>query len=206
MVAATSQPPPAPHSDASRRDVLDASFLSPSEAAGYTDSAAASLLPHSLIDDGEIILLLIRPSVLFIILSCIGSLMVIAILTLTLALMANKFAGVPWSDTQALALGCAAAVLRVGWQTLEWLSRVYVLTDRRVIRRSGVLRVSVFEAPLRNIQHTSVFARLRERFFGLGTLAFATAGTDSFNMFWVMIYNPFHVQHAVTEAIRKYRR
>ena len=48
------------------------------------------------------------------------------------------------------------------------------MRSRRVICRGGVLRVIVFEAPLRNIQHTSVFASLRERVMGLGTIGFAT--------------------------------
>jgi hypothetical protein len=83
---------------------------------------------------------------------------------------------------------------------------VYVLTDRRIIRRMGVLRMSIFESPLRNIQHTSVYARLRERLFGLGTIAFATAGSDAFDALWVMVRRPFDVHRTVNEAIRRYGR
>ena len=68
----------------------------------------------------------------------------------------------------------------------------------------GVLRVSVFEAPLRNIQHTSVFSLLRERLFGLGTIGFATAGSDVFEAYWVMIPRPFAVHKVVVDAIERY--
>ncbi len=73
-------------------------------------------------------------------------------------------------------------------------------------RRMGVLRVSVFEAPLRNIQHTSVFRLLRERLFGLGSIGFATAGSDVFDAFWVTVRQPFGVHRTVVEAIRRYGR
>ncbi len=90
------------------------------------------------------------------------------------------------------------------WQCAEWWCRVYVLTDRRVLRRTGVLRVSVFEASLRNIQHTSVFMPLRERLFGLGTIGFATAGSDVFDALWVMVRQPFAVHKVVVETMQRY--
>ena len=77
----------------------------------------------------------------------------------------------------AVLIGFVLAMVRGAWQFLEWLSRVYVLTDMRMIRVRGVLRVSVFETPLKNIQHTRMVLTLRERPFGLGSIAFATAGT-----------------------------
>ena len=112
--------------------------------------------------------------------------------------------GVALSTLIGTAIGLAT--LRVGWQFLEWLSRVYVLTDRRVVCRSGVLRMSVFQTQLKNIQHTSVFASLRERTTGLGTIGFATAGSDTFEAFWTMIRNPFGVHKIVVEAIERYGR
>jgi hypothetical protein len=98
------------------------------------------------------------------------------------------------------------AAARLIWQTLEWMGRVYVLTDRRLIRRRGVLRVAVFQTLLSNIQHTSVFALLRERIFGLGTIGFATAGSDTYEAFWVMIPDPYGVHKIVDDAIRRYGR
>ncbi len=64
----------------------------------------------------------------------------------------------------------------------------------------------LFEAPLRNIQHTSVFQPLRERLFGLGTIGFATAGSDVFDAFWVMVRQPFAVHRTVIEAVQRYGR
>jgi hypothetical protein len=161
-------------------------------------------LARSLVQDDEVIILLLRPSMLYVLLSSLGGLAFIAVVTFALAYMARTISWVGWSDTAAFALGVGLATLRLGWQTLEWLSRVYVLTDRRIITRSGVLRVVVFQTQLRNIQHTSVFFRLRERLCGLGTIGFATAGSDSFESFWVMLKQPHVVHRTIVDAIRKY--
>jgi hypothetical protein len=164
-------------------------------------------LVAALLQDDEVIILLLRPSPLFIPLGAAGGLALVALLSLGLALVAIRFpAWIPWTEAQAYALGGALAVARLLWQTLDWWGRVYVLTDRRVIRRMGVLHVAVFDAPLRSIQHTSVFRQLRERVFGLGTIGFATAGSDVFDAFWVMVKNPFAVHRTVVDAINRYGR
>jgi hypothetical protein len=158
---------------------------------------------RGLVQDDEVIILLLRPSFLFVFLSSLGGLAFIAVVTLALAYM-TRLSYIPWRDTQVFALGFGFAALRLGWQTLEWVSRVYILTDRRVITRSGVLRVVVFQTQLRTIQHTTVFFRLRERLCGLGTIGFATAGSDTFESFWVMISDPYEVHRTVVDAIRRY--
>jgi hypothetical protein len=173
----------------------------PSEATGL--EAPSAVGQADLVDDDETIILMFRPSLLYIPLSCSMGLVLIALIALALAYAAH-WAFIPWSDVQAFALGLCAGAARLGWQGLEWYSRVYVLTDRRVIRRMGVLRASVFEMPLSSIRHTSVFARFRERILGLGTIGFATAGSDVFEALWVMIARPFEVHRIVVEAIERY--
>jgi hypothetical protein len=176
------------------------------EATGLeTLDASGAIAQADLVDDDETIILMIRPSLLFIPLSCSMGLVLIAFIALALAYVAH-WPFIPWTDVQAFALGLCAAGGRLGWQGLEWYSRVYVLTDRRVIRRMGVLRASVSEMPLSGIRHTSVFARFRERILGLGTIGFATAGSDVFEPLWVMIARPFEVHRVVVEAIARYGR
>ena len=172
-----------------------------SPAIGAEQVAAAGAT--ELIHDGETVILLLRPSLLYIPLASFGALVFIALITFMLAYV-SRLAWVSWSDTMAFGFGAVLVVIRLGWQTLEWYSRVYVLTDRRIIRKMGVLRVAVFETQLKNIQHTSVFKSLRERMFGLGSIGFATAGSDVFEAFWVMIQKPFQVHRVVVRTIEKY--
>lgn len=169
---------------------------------GIAVDRADALLPAELIHDDEVVILLLRPSLLYIPLASLGSLVFIALVTLALAYAARW---VGWTDSQAFSLGATLAAVRLGWQTLEWWSRVYVLTDRRIIRRMGVLRVAIFETQLKQIQHTSIFVQLRERIFGLGSIGFATAGSDVFEAFWVMIRQPFAVHRVVVKAIERYQ-
>ncbi len=164
------------------------------------------VLPAGLVEDDEVVILLLRPSLLFVPLSSFGSLTIIAVVTLLFALLAIRVTWLPWGEAQAYALGAAVASARLAWQTLDWWGRVYVLTDRRVIRRMGVLRVVVFEAPLRDLQHTSVFMPLSERVFGLGSIGFATAGSHVFDAFWVMIRQPLVAHKIVVETIQRFVR
>ena len=176
-----------------------------SRSSELTAERAEALLPAGLIHDDEVVILLLRPSLLYIVLAPLGSLTIIAIVTMAFALAA-RVTWIQWTEAQSFGFGIAAAVARLIWQGLEWWSRVYVLTDRRILRRLGVIQVSIFEAQLRNIQHTSVFMPLRERIFGLGTIGFATAGSDVFDAFWVMVRQPFSAHNAVVEAIQRYGR
>ena len=45
---------------------------------------------------------------------------------------------------------------------------------------------------------------MRERIFGLGSIGFATAGSDVFEAFWVMINRSFAVHRIVVKTIEKY--
>ena len=165
-----------------------------------------AMLPEGILQDDEVVLLLVRPSTLFVLLGSLGGLTTIAVVTLIVAMLTIRFTWIPLVEVQVYAAGVAAAAARLLWQTLDWIGRLYILTDRRVIRRVGVLHVNVFETSLRSIQHTSVFRILRERLFGLGTIGFATAGSDVFDAFWVMVRNPFVVHKTVLEAIERYGR
>lgn len=164
-----------------------------------------AMIPAELLQPTEIIVLLLKPSAWFILLSCIGSLVTILIVTgIALALIDNNVAiGLGRKDVVLLAVGLLGA--RLFWQFLEWLSRVYVLTDQRVIRVRGVIRVSIFEAPIKQIQHTNTYFSLRERFFSLGTIAFATAGTGIVEAYWEMLAQPLEVHRIVVQTLNRYR-
>jgi len=166
---------------------------------------AGAFLPARLLYPGELIILLIKPSPLYILLAPLGTLSAIAILTFVLVSLARNGV-IPFNPRDILLLGILALMVRLFWQFLEWLSRVYVLTDRRVIRVQGVLRVSVFEAALNKIQHTTTHFSIRERLFGLGTLGFTTAGTDYIDAWWVMVSHPLDVHQTVLQTIGRYRR
>ncbi len=164
-----------------------------------------AMLPAQLLQPGEIILLLLKPSPLFIILSPLNTLVLLIMLTIVATYAAGRYTlGI--SQRDMLLFGVALIGMRLFWELLEWLSRVYVLTDQRMIRIQGVLRIQVFEARLNQIQHTNLLFRIRERLFGLGTVGFATAGTAVTEVFWQMIANPLDVHQKIVQTLRRYRR
>jgi len=164
-------------------------------------------LPADLLGDEEIIIMWLKPHPLYIILASLGSLVLIAALTLGLAYVsALSLPKAAWSDTDAFLFGATIALIRLGWQTLEWWNQTYVLTDRRIIAAYGILRRNFFHAPLAQIQHIAVIQTIRERVFGLGSLAFATAGSDRYDAAWLSLAHPFAVYRQVNRTIERYAR
>ena len=171
-------------------------------------TTVARPMPHGLqavLSPDETVILVLRPSVLYIVLSSLGTLAAGVVMATFLAYLA-QFRWTPWSDLDAAGFGVLLASLRLGWAWIDWINHVYVLTDRRVIARRGVLRTALYEAPLARIQNTIVVQSLRERVFRLGTLGFATAGRGTFDAFWESVADPFAVHARVREAIERYRR
>jgi hypothetical protein len=163
-------------------------------------------LPAELLQPGEIIILLLKPSPWFIVLTCLRSL---ASLTLALMLgltLVSRGYPLGLGKSDMLLAFIALAFARLLWQFFEWLGQTYVMTDRRLIRVAGFLNVSVFEAPLAQVTHTSTHFSLKERLLGLGTIGFATAGTDSFDAYWVMLAHPLSVHQVVVQTLNRYGR
>jgi len=174
---------------------------SPDEAA----ARAAGMLPAELLQPGEVIILLLKPSAWFILLAPLRTVLLLLILTLAAVALNGRF-GLGYSNQNLAAAGVVLVLIRLFWQFLEWLSRVYVLTDRRIISVSGVIRVLVFETTLENIQHTQTLFSLRERLFALGTISFATAGTAVSETYWLMLSSPLEVHQKIVQTLHRYRR
>jgi hypothetical protein len=166
---------------------------------------AAGMLPAELLQPGEIIILLLKPSAWFILLAPLRTLAMILVLAIV-ASAVNSYATLGFNGQNIALAGAALILIRIFWQFLEWLSRVYVLTDRRVITVAGVIRVLVFETALENVRHTNAIFSLRERLFALGTISFATAGTAVNETFWLMLSNPLEVHQKIVQTLQRYRR
>ncbi|NLF31955.1 MAG: PH domain-containing protein [Planctomycetes bacterium] len=163
---------------------------------------APVVVPARLIQEGEEIVLALKPSGLFILL--ISAPFTIAVIVLAVGAYLIDSIGLAQLPLQSLALVCLAAIaLRLVVAFLQWVSRIYVLTNRRILRVRGVLNIDVFECALHRIQHTSLVLPLSERIFAIGTLVFATAGTALPEAAWVMIARPSEVHEIVVEYIRR---
>ena len=171
-------------------------------ALGLPVERAGAILPADLLQGGEVIILLLKPSLLYIVLGCLGTLALIAGTAALLIGLRQVGAGT-FSTSEVFAGALLLITIRIVWQTLEWFSRTYVLTNRRIIRIRGVIRVQIFEASLPQLQHTELVFSLRERLFRLGTIAFATAGSAFPEAYWLMISRPLAIHRRIVQEIHR---
>ena len=200
-----------PHNPAANRNQAarhDLAAAEASDAAAGDDQMvrATALLPAELLQPGEVIVLLLKPSPWLIILIPLRFIAVTLLGATLITLLQDKGLplGIDRNDLIIATLGIVG--VRLFWQMLDWFGRVYVLTDQRVIRVKGVLNVQVFECPLQKIQQTDLILPLVQRVFWLGTIGFATAGTAGHEAFWLMVAKPLEVHAKVVETLRRYRR
>jgi hypothetical protein len=130
-------------------------------------SPLGALLVGHVLHEGEVVLLLLKPSLWFV---PLASLRFIGVVLIALAVC--DLAGLHPSARHGLvgeAAGLAVAG-RLVWAMFHWFGRVYVLTDLRIIRMSGVLAVELFDCPLRKIRRTRRRDTVPERLLRLGTI------------------------------------
>jgi len=162
-----------------------------------------SVVPEHLLSGGEIVLLAIKPSLLFVLFRSFRWVVMVTILAVPAYSLADR---VGWLHARGLVqVAAGLVVLRLGFALLQWVSRLYVLTNRRVMRIRGIFNVDIFECPLEKIQNTFLTLGLHERIFRLGSIAFATAGTGGVEAVWENIAHPLEVHERVRDAIRRAR-
>lgn len=97
------------------------------------------------------------------------------------AYLAALIAPAPWATYGFWALGLGAVVL-VAWCTvaplLRWSNTHFVLTNRRVLVREGVLTRSGFEIPMNRITSVRFRQTMFERMLGCGTLSVESASEE----------------------------
>jgi uncharacterized membrane protein YdbT with pleckstrin-like domain len=166
------------------------------QAEGGAVLASLEVVPAHLLDGGEVVHFAIKPSRWFVLL--ISLRWVLA----GIALMVVSYSA--WVPQQShwylYQSGWCIAALRLGWAMLEWVSRLYVLTNRRVMRLRGVFNVELFECSLGRIQNTYLTASLSERLTGTGTITVETASTAGSSA-WLMVSRPLEVHEKLREAI-----
>jgi hypothetical protein len=177
----------------------------PEPVLGLPLDRAAAMLPADLLQGDETIILLLKPSLWFVVLSSLRSLGLILMLCAVVYLVRTQTDLLHVDLNGLFALAAVLAVARLIWASLDWIGRTYVLTDRRVIRIRGVLRIATFQCPLRQLQHTELHQSIRERLFMLGTISFATAGTAYPEAYWIMVPRPAAVHRKIVQTIGRYR-
>jgi uncharacterized membrane protein YdbT with pleckstrin-like domain len=164
---------------------------------------AASVVPEQILHDDEVVLILTKPSLWFILFTSFRFILTFVLLGI-LAVRVSQIASYTAYSPQTIALITVVACMgRLVWALLVWTSHTYMLTNQRVVTIKGVVNVRMFQAHLRKVQRTSLFQPLLLRLFSTGTIGFATAATNDFDSTWVMIARPLETHESIVAAINK---
>ncbi len=121
------------------------------------------------IRDDETVLLMIRPSAWFIVSTSVRVLPA-AVAAGVLLMLASLDPSIPWDFRGALFASTAIVLARAAWQTVDWCVRLYILTDRRIVVRRGVIP-EVSECLLTEVAGIGQPRRWSERIGRTGSLA-----------------------------------
>jgi hypothetical protein len=167
-------------------------------AATIEESAAARL---EMLDKDEIVEFSIKPSLWFIAIVSARFVLLVGVLAAIVGVVARD------SGTQlaayAVALAVLAALLRIVVASLQWASRVYMLTNRRVMRFSGVLTVNVTECLLKQIKQTNLRLDAVQRRLRLGSICMTPAAERQPVVVWDHVARAGEIYERVIRAIRR---
>jgi len=160
----------------------------------------AVLLAGHILQDGEVVILIVKPSLWFLVLSSLPFAAVASILLLWLLLFTNP------SRPETVAYVESAVVISVGrvlWAILQWMGRFYILTDLRILRLGGVFTIELFDCPLRKIARTRVVASTLERIVRTGTIEIIPQEGSWGLGNWQMIGQPMGVHEQIVATIQR---
>jgi hypothetical protein len=163
-----------------------------------TPGSLGVLLGSHNLRDGEIVLLLVNPSVWFIVLSSLRFAAAVLILLISAILLDEHLPGPNKSYIEVALIVLAG---RVMWAVLQWMGRVYILTNLRILRLSGVFNVNIFDCPLRKVGRTRVVRTMRERIFRIGSIEIVPCDEQTAPALWQMIARPEMVHDQIVAAI-----
>ena len=162
-----------------------------------------ALFPAELLEGGEVVLLAIKPSGWFVLLASWPVLATAGLIAFGMFLFEEFFYAA--GPQRAVLLVCVAAgCLRAIFACFQWVGRLYVLTNQRVMRICGVMRVDIFTCPLKQIGEVVLTATFLERPLRLGTLHFEPVG-GGLEADWLCIARPEEVKGQIEQAIRRTR-
>jgi hypothetical protein len=164
-------------------------------------TALAAVLSRHIIRDGEIVILLLKPSIWFIALSSLRFAAIVLLVMGATRIFDDYLP--PINKLAMIEAGVFLILGRLTWATLQWTSRLYVLTDMRIVAISGAFNAQVFECPLRKVARTRVIYSSRERITRLGSIEIIPVAEDAPAFLWQTIARPRLVHEQIVATINK---
>jgi len=167
-----------------------------------TAAVGQAAFAENILHEGELVVLALKPSPWFVLLTS-RAVIALAMIVLIAAYLAQRVLEFD-VHVQAVQLVCAAAVLlRALVACFQWVGRLYLLTNVRVMRIHGVLHADVAQCRLRAVSRTVVAASGGERLLGVGGLLFESDQGGDGDVAWLHIAKPEEIQQVVEQTIRR---
>lgn len=193
-----------------RRIAARLTGMHPSESGGATAAAPVdeapvnslvTLLTRHILHDGELVILILKPSLWFILLQSLR--FIAGTLILVIAARVYQHELPLHTPIRVAAIGVVAMLARLMWSSLQWMGRFYVLTDMRIIRLQGVFAIDIFDCPLRKIARLRRVTTTRERVLGLGSIEIIPFDDQLPIGLWQTIARPRVVYQEIVKAINR---
>jgi len=168
-------------------------------------SAVPVVLPEKLLQDGEVIILAIKPSMWFVLLRSLP-VVVVGAIAMAASILAGQVLSIRFPQATVVVLSMAVVCVRIVVAAFQWAARLYVLTNLRVMRIRGLDGTDVAGCLLKQIRAAQVQTEYPERLLGVGTLAFQTDEKLPADASWLHLARPLEVKQVVDEAIRRARK
>jgi hypothetical protein len=169
----------------------------PGIAAPPITTSVATLLTRHILRDGEIIQLILKPSLWTIFFGTLPAIGVALVVMFSTGLWA------PYHVHIAVEAGMMLVACRAAWAVLTWAGRLYLLTDLRIVRISGVFNPQIHDIPLRKVARTRLNPSVRERLWGLGSIEIIPESDQWPWSVWQTIRKPEEVHEIVRRAIAR---
>lgn len=163
-------------------------------------TSLAALLTRHILRDGELVLLILKPSIWFIFLSSLRFMAAVGLLMIAAKVFDDAL---PYHAVAYVQAGIFLIAGRLMWAVLQWMGRLYILTDLRIIRLSGIFNIDIFDCPLRRVSQTRLTSSSKERLFGLGSIEIIPRGDEELPAVWQTIARPREIHEQIIATINR---
>jgi hypothetical protein len=161
-------------------------------------TSLGTLLGSHILRDGELIILILKPSLWFIVFNSMTFAAGVALAAVALALADRHTHDNFYFESAVFVIAG-----RLMWAVLQWMGRIYILTDQRVLRIRGVFTVDVFDCPLRKVVRARMVSVTREKAVGVGSIEIIPNDESLPTAIWQTIAKPKEVLDRLRAAITR---
>ncbi|MBX3365515.1 MAG: dephospho-CoA kinase [Phycisphaeraceae bacterium] len=163
------------------------------------ENIAQPSIPLGMVPAGEVVLWASRPAFRWIIRAAIRPLVIFVSIWLAAWSLRGWIA--LWPD-RLMAIALVSIIVVLLWLICVRQSRLYFLSNRRLVVRFGVFVRGIVDIPLDRIQHVIVKADPFDRLLGIGSLGMASAA-GGLDAAWIGVARPHRVYRNLQDVLAK---